>query len=52
VNLALINSVFPSGSGTVNIRPSALPGGTGVLLAFLQRSQPGVPVIAIEAAVV
>jgi hypothetical protein len=51
-NPALINSVFP-GQG-VNIRPSALPSGTGVLLAFLQRShpQPGLPVIAIEAAVV
>lgn len=58
-NPALINTVFPpsSGPGTaVAIRPSALPSGTGVLLAFLQRSQPGVPpgvpVIAIEAAVV
>ncbi len=51
-NPALINSVFPGGG--VNIRPSALPSGTGVLLAFLQRShpQPGLPVIAIEAAVV
>jgi hypothetical protein len=51
-NPALINSVFPSGGGSVNIRPSALPSGTGVLLAFLQRSQPGVPVIAIEVGVV
>ena len=51
-NPTLINSVFPSGGGSVNIRPSALPRGTGVLLAFLQRSQPGVPLIAIEAAVV
>jgi hypothetical protein len=53
-NPALINSVFPPGSrsGGVNIRPSALPSGTGVLLAFLQRSQPGVPAIAIEVAVV
>ena len=53
-NPALINSVFPPGSssGGVNIRPSALPGGTGVLLAFLQRSQSGRPLIAIEAAVV
>jgi hypothetical protein len=51
-NPTLINSVFPSGGGSVNIRPSALPSGTGVLLAFLQRSQPGVPLIAIEAAVV
>jgi hypothetical protein len=51
-NPALINSVFPGGSGTVNIRPSALPSGTGVLLAFLERSQPPVPVIANEAAVV
>jgi hypothetical protein len=51
-NPALINSVFPSGGGSVNIRPSALPNGTGVLLAFLQRSQPGVPVIAIEVGVV
>jgi hypothetical protein len=54
-NPALINSVFPPdpapGPG-VSIRPSALPSGTGVLLAFLQRSQPGVPFIAIEAAVV
>jgi hypothetical protein len=51
-NPALINSVFP-GPG-VNIRPSALPSGTGVLLAFTQRShpQPGVPLIAIEVAVV
>ena len=53
-NPALINSVFPpSGPGTsVSIRPSALPRGTGVLLAFLQRSQPGVPLIQMEAAVV
>jgi hypothetical protein len=53
-NPTLINSVFPPGSpsGGVNIRPSALPSGTGVLLAFLQRSQPGLPVIAIEAGVV
>lgn len=54
-NPTLINSVFPpySGPGTaVSIRPSALPSGTGVLLAFLQRSQPGVPLIAIEAGVV
>jgi hypothetical protein len=53
-NPALINSVFPpSGPGAaVSIRPSALPSGTGVLLAFLQRSQPGLPLIAIEAAVV
>ena len=54
-NPTLINSVFPpySGLGTaVSIRPSALPSGTGVLLAFLQRSQPGVPLIAIEAGVV
>ena len=49
-NPALINSVFPAPG--VSIRPSALPSGTGVLLAFLQRSQPGVPVIAIEVAVV
>jgi hypothetical protein len=49
---ALINSVFP-GPG-VNIRPSALPSGTGVLLAFLQRSnpRPGQPGIGIEVAVV
>ncbi len=54
-NPTLINSVFPpySGPGTaVSIRPSALPRGTGVLLAFLQRSQPGVPLIAIEVGVV
>jgi hypothetical protein len=54
-NPTLINSVFPpySGPGTaVSIRPSALPAGTGVLLAFLQRSQPGVAFIAIEAGVV
>ncbi len=51
-NPALINSVFPGGDGSVNIRPSALPSDTGVLLAFLQRSQPGLPLIAIEAAVV
>jgi hypothetical protein len=51
-NPALINSVFP-GPG-VSIRASALPTGTGALLAFLQRShpQPGVPAIAIEVAVV
>ncbi len=40
------------GGHGVNIRPSALPSGTGVLLAFLQRSQPGLPLIAIEAGVV
>jgi hypothetical protein len=54
-NPALLNSVFPSSSGAgtaVAIRPSALPSGTGVLLAFLQRSQPGVPLIQMEAAVV
>ncbi len=54
-NPTLINSVFPpySGPGTaVSIRPSALPRGTGVLLAVLQRSQPGVPLIAIEVGVV
>jgi hypothetical protein len=53
-NPALFNSVFPpSPPGvSVSIRPSALPSGTGVLLAFLQRSQPGVPLIAMEAAVV
>jgi hypothetical protein len=54
-NPTLISSVFPPypGPGTaVSIRPSALPAGTGVLLAFLQRSQPGVPLIAIEAGVV
>jgi hypothetical protein len=51
-NPALINGVFP-GPG-VNIRPSALPNGTGVLLAFLQRSDPqaGLPGIQVEAAVV
>jgi hypothetical protein len=51
-NPTLINNVFP-GPG-VNIRPSALPSGTGVLLAFLQRShpQPGVPAMQLEAAVV
>jgi hypothetical protein len=51
-NPALISSVFP-GSG-VNIRPSALPSSTGVLLAFNQPShpRPGTPVIAIEVAVV
>jgi hypothetical protein len=51
-NPALINSVFP-GPG-VNIRPSDLPSGAGVLLAFYQSShpQPGRPVIAIEVAVV
>jgi hypothetical protein len=53
-NPALFNSVFPPGSspGGVNIRPSALPSGTGILLAFLQRSQPGRPLIATEAGVV
>jgi hypothetical protein len=57
-NLTLIQSVFlfaPSPPGTsVSIRPSALPRGTGVLLAFLQRShpQPGVPAMQLEAAVV
>jgi len=54
-NPALINSVFPPGAsrqGGVNIRPSALPSGTGALLAFLQRSRPGLPVIAIEVGVV
>jgi len=51
-NPVLISTVFP-GPG-VNIRPSALPSGTGVLLAFLQRShpQPGRPGIGIEVAVV
>jgi hypothetical protein len=49
-NQALINSVFPLPG--VNIRPSALPGGTGVLLAFSQDSKHGVPFIAIEVAVV
>jgi hypothetical protein len=53
---ALINNVFPAGppSAAVSIRPSALPSGTGVLLAFLQRShpRPGMPVIQIEGAVV
>ena len=55
-NPALISSVFPPGppSAAVSIRPSALPSGTGVLLAFLQRSHPqtGLPVIQLEAAVV
>lgn len=55
-NPALINSVFVPGppSAAVSIRPSALPSGTGVLLAFLQRSHPhpGMPVIQIEGAVV
>jgi hypothetical protein len=55
-NPAVFSSVFPpSPPGTsVSIRPSALPSGTGVLLAFLQRShpQPGLPVIQLEAAVV
>lgn len=55
-NPALISSVFPPGppSAAVSIRRSALPGGTGVLLAFLQRShpQPGQPVMQLEAAVV
>jgi hypothetical protein len=54
-NPALINSVFPPSPGpgpAVDINPSALPSGTGVLLAFLQRSQNGLPLIAIEAAVV
>jgi len=55
-NTALFNSVFPPGppSAAVSIRPSALPSGTGVLLAFLQRSHPqaGLPVIQLEAAVV
>jgi hypothetical protein len=53
-NPALFNSVFPPGpqSAAVSIRPSALPSGTGVLLAFLQRSQPGLPLIQLEAAVV
>jgi hypothetical protein len=49
-NQALISSVFPEPG--VNIRPSALPGGTGVLLAFSQNSKHGVPFIAIEVAVV
>jgi hypothetical protein len=49
-NPALISSVFPQTG--VNIRPSALPGGTGVLLAFSQRSKQGVPGIGIEVAVV
>jgi hypothetical protein len=47
---ALISSVFPQTG--VNIRPSAIPSGTGVLLAFSQRSNHGMPGIAIEAAVV
>jgi hypothetical protein len=54
-NPALINSVFPPHSGpppAVNIRPSALPSSTGVLLAFNQRSQHGVPGIGIEVGVV
>jgi hypothetical protein len=54
-NPTLINSVFPPSPGPgpgVSINPSALPSGTGVLLAFLQRSQNGVPAIQIEAAVV
>jgi hypothetical protein len=55
-NTALFHSVFPPGppSAAVSIRPSALPSGTGVLLAFLQRSraQTGLPVIQLEAAVV
>jgi hypothetical protein len=49
-NPALINSVFPLPG--VNIRPSALPNGTGVLLAFNQGSQDGKPGIGIEVAVV
>jgi hypothetical protein len=50
-NPALINSVFP-GPG-VNIDPSALPAGTGALLAFEQRQQDGkLPIISVEAAVV
>jgi hypothetical protein len=53
---ALFNSVFPPGppSAAVSVRPSALPSGTGVLLAFLQRSHPqsGLPVVQLEAAVV
>jgi hypothetical protein len=49
-NPALINSVFPQTG--VNIRPSALPSGTGVLLAFSQRSRHGVPGIGVEVAVV
>lgn len=55
-NQTLIDSVFPSGSGPpipgVNIRPSALPSGTGVLLAFSQSSQDGMPLIAVAAGVV
>jgi hypothetical protein len=49
-NPALINRVFPQTG--VNIRPSAIPAGAGVLLAFSQRWQHAVPVIAIEVAVV
>ena len=49
-NQALLNSVFPLPG--VNIRPSALPSGTGVLLAFSQSSKHGVPFVAIEVAVV
>jgi hypothetical protein len=55
-NTTLFNRVFPPGppSAAVSIRPSALPSGTGVLLAFLQRSHPqsGQPLIQMEAAVV
>jgi hypothetical protein len=55
-NTAMFNRVFPPGppSAAVSIRPSVLPSGTGVLLAFLQRSHPqtGLPVIQLEAAVV
>jgi hypothetical protein len=54
-NPALINSVFPPHLGpppAVNIRPSALPSGTGVLLAFNQGSQHGAPGIGIAVGVV
>jgi hypothetical protein len=56
-NPALINSVFPLNPGPptppgVNIQPSALPSGTGVLLAYDQQQGAAGIQIEVEAAVV
>jgi hypothetical protein len=49
-NPTLINNVFPG--PRINIRPSALPSGTGVLLAFNQGSRHGARGIGVEVGVV